>query len=135
MIGPFKVTERLGKNAYKLDLPSNYHIHNVFHVNLLEKHSTNDDPPSDVEVEEEGKEYVAEAVRDSRVFKEEEMDENSPTVLYYLVHWQDLPEWEHTWESASQIRHLKKVVLKFRSANLEKPRSIWGTPTKKRKRG
>ena len=124
MIGPFKVIERFGKNAYKLDLPLNYRIHNVFHVSLLEKDPTKGEPPLDIEVNEEGREYVAEAVRDSCVFKEGEMDEKSPTGLYYLVHWKDLPESENTWEPASQIRHLKKVVREFHSANPDKPRSI-----------
>ena len=135
MIGPFKVIERFGRNAYKLDLPSNYHIHNVFHVNLLERDPTNGNPPLDMEVDKEGREYIAEAVRDNRVFKEGEMDKNSPTGLYYLVHWKDLPESENTWKPASQIRHLKKVVRKFHAANPEKPKSIWGAPTRKQKKG
>ena len=33
--GPFKVTKRIGEQAYKLELPPRLHVHNVFHVNLL----------------------------------------------------------------------------------------------------
>ena len=134
MIEPFKVIEQFGKNAYKLDLLSNYCIHNVFHVNLLEKDLTKGELLLDLEIDKEKNEYIAEAVHDSRVFKEGKIDKNSPTGLYYLVHWKDLPELENTWEPVSQIQYLKKIVRKFHSANPEKPRSIWA-PTKKRKRG
>ena len=38
-LGPFPILERIGKQAYKLELPQRYRsIHNVFHVSLLERH-------------------------------------------------------------------------------------------------
>lgn len=137
MIGPFKVIEKYGKNAYKLDLPPSYRIHNVFHVNLLEKDPTNAEPPLDIEAEKgDGRQWIVESILDSKVFKPGEIGvENGPGGLYYLVHWRDEPDSENTWEPATQIRHLKKVVREFHNANPDKPRSIWAKPTRKRKRG
>ena len=36
-IGPFRVLERIGGRAYKLELPNRYRLHNVFHVDVLSK--------------------------------------------------------------------------------------------------
>ena len=38
-IGPFKITERIGKVAYRLDLGNELqYVHNVFHVSMLKKY-------------------------------------------------------------------------------------------------
>jgi hypothetical protein len=35
-LGPFRVHDAIGSQAYRLALPTSYKIHNVFHVCLLE---------------------------------------------------------------------------------------------------
>ena len=43
--GPFRVVKRVGKLAYRLELPSHLEIHPVFHVSFLKPyHADKDDP-------------------------------------------------------------------------------------------
>ena len=36
--GPFEIMQRIGEQSYKLALPPHLHVHNVFHVSLLERY-------------------------------------------------------------------------------------------------
>jgi hypothetical protein len=69
-LGPFKVTEKISDQAYRLELPKTMRVHNVFYVGLLSKvkHNKlqaweNRPPPITVEGEEE---YKVEGIMDSR---------------------------------------------------------------------
>ena len=56
--------------------------------------------------------YEVEAIRDSAVYaKESESDHLLG--LYYLVSWKKYPKEENTWESASAVQHLRKLISLF----------------------
>ena len=136
MIGPFRIVEKHGRNAYKLDLPPSYRIHDVFHVSLLEKDPTQSESPLDIRADEgDTKEYVVDFIRDSCVFKPGEFrDPDHLGGLFYLVHWKDEPDTEDTWEPLVSMKHHKEVTRAFHAANPEKPRSVWGKPSRRRRR-
>lgn len=72
--GPFRIPHPIGKQAYKLELPKRWRIHDVFHVSPLEQDTTRkgrvDKAMSQLEFEGDGgdgEEYEVEKVRDSAV--------------------------------------------------------------------
>ena len=58
-VGPFEITEKIGTQAYRIQLPENWSIHNVFHVSLLKKWKTSvyrteaAEPGDELEIEEQ----------------------------------------------------------------------------------
>ncbi len=60
----------------------------------------------------EHEEYEMEAIRDSAVYANEEEGGQLPE-LYYLVFWKGYPESENTWELASAVMHLRKMIRTF----------------------
>ena len=86
-IGPFVITEKIGLQAYRLQLPTSMNVHPVFHVTLLEPYHENtipdrvQPPPPPVTINEET-EYEVEEVIDSKISRRK---------LMYLVKWKGYP--------------------------------------------
>jgi hypothetical protein len=117
-LGPFKIVERIGKLAYRLDLPSTMKIHNVFHISLLEPSHANPFPERDVPppdpVNIDGEvEYEVESILDSRLHHRK---------LQYLVHWKGYKTTEATWEPAEFLENSPDAVETFHTRYPDKPR-------------
>ena len=67
----------------------------------------------------DNKEYEVDGIRDSAVYARESAGQLPG--LYYLVSWKGYPEEENTWEPASAIQHLRKLVTAYHKDNPEKP--------------
>ena len=122
-IGPFQILERYGKNAYRLDLPTRFKFHDVFHVFLLEKDS------SDVST-------LPRTLLTVRFSKKNKVRDRALAGLYYLIHWINQPESECTWKHVASIKHLKRLISQFHHQHLEaaasakKPKPRVGTKQK-----
>ena len=103
-IGPFRVIARVGKVAYRLELPAELsQIHDTFHVSQLRKSIADESavvPLEDIQVDA-GLNYAERliAIRDRkiRVLRNKEV----PLVQ---VQWQHRKGSELTWESESEMR-------------------------------
>ena len=92
-IGPFRVQDLVGKQAYRLSLPTTYRIHNVFHVSYLEPYQRRRgdgsapvlQPP---ELIDDTEEYEVEEIQDKKKTKGE---------VWYKVKWKGWPAEYDQW--------------------------------------
>lgn len=107
-IGPFRILEKHGRLAYRIDLPPTYRIHPVISIAKLEPatkdgHRHSRPPP-----------IVKEKNPEEEVEYEVEDIESEATVrrsLKYLVRWKGYADHEMTWEPATEVsRGAKEIV-------------------------
>ena len=70
--------------------------------------------------DDKSREYEVEAIRDSAVYARESESGHLPG-LYYLILWKRYPEEENTWEPASVIQYLRKLISLFHKDHPDKP--------------
>ena len=119
---PFRVLHPIGKQAYKLELSKKWRIYDVFYVSLLEQDITRKGQEFSVPEFESGndKEYEVETIQDSVVYVRESESDHLPDFCY-LVSWKGYLEEENTWEPASAVQHLRKLISLFHKDHPDKP--------------
>ena len=121
-VGPFEISERIGKAAYKLILPPSMRVHPVFHVSLL----TRDRPRPTAMIADTEWQPVAEANNEPPAYEVEHIldEQGEGPHLRYLVKWKGFPASEATWEPAANLDHCPALLRAFRaSRNRELRRS------------
>ncbi len=99
----FRVWYPVGKQAYIIEFPKKWKIHNVFQVLLLEQYTTKKGQVEiAINLDESGnKEYEVKAICDSTVYTSK--SESHLSGLYYLVLYKSYPKEKNTWEPTSVI--------------------------------
>lgn len=93
--GPFRVTDRVGSVAYKLELPDTAAIHNVFHVSQL-KLCPN--PPSTAPILPQYLSDVGNAKEPAVILEKKMVNRQNKAVTKVLVQWKGEPPEKATWE-------------------------------------
>ncbi|WOH08030.1 hypothetical protein DCAR_0727466 [Daucus carota subsp. sativus] len=115
--GPFTVLQRIGKVAYKLDLPQDSRIHSVFHVSQLKKSvglaqvSPTLPPQLNAEMEL--------VVEPEEVLEVRQVQVGQNSQLEALIKWKTLPAYEATWEEVALVAH------QFPHFHLEDKVNLW----------
>jgi hypothetical protein len=97
--GPFRVLERIGEVAYKLELPDSSRVHPVFHVSQLKlclkpHHQVLPDLPSSTVVFQVPVRVLQQRVR----------QQGHRTVVQVLVQWSGASEDMATWEDLDSLK-------------------------------
>ncbi|WVZ80963.1 hypothetical protein U9M48_028396 [Paspalum notatum var. saurae] len=103
-IGPFKIVERKGEMAYKLELPSNLSgIHNVFHVSQLKKclRVPEEQAPLEGLDVQEDLTYIEHPVK---ILETSERVTKNRRIKMCRVQWKHHTEDEATWERGKELR-------------------------------
>jgi hypothetical protein len=110
--GPFLIEEVLGPVTYRLTLPSQWKIHNVFHACLLTPHKKTDlhgdmetrPPPDLIDGDEE---YKVEAILTHRTYKNRQ--------THYLVKLKGYDSSENTWEPESNLLNAEEELNDYKT--------------------
>ena len=111
-VGPFKVLEKVGKLAYRLELPSLMKIHPVISIAQLEPGSGEDPYMRDrvtatPEVEEDGTVtdiFEIQTLLKKRVFRDK---------VQYLVKWKNSGNQHNAWYDIDDLKNARELIDEF----------------------
>jgi hypothetical protein len=109
VLGPYKVMEKVGTHAFRLELPKSMKIHPVFHVMLLKKfhsdpHSREPAQPPPIVTQEGEEEWEVEEILNSKKIRRQ---------LHYYVKWKGYSHADNSWQSKEDLKNAPELVDKF----------------------
>jgi hypothetical protein len=126
--GPFKIIQVMSAVNYRLELPTQWSIHPVFHIDLLTPyretimHGPNFTRPTPELIDGE-EEYTVEKILDSRHFGRRRR-------LQYLVKWEGYPDADNMWVDKDDVFADDKV-REFKASNPDSATHIRSTSVAK----
>nr|KYP41865.1 hypothetical protein KK1_036743 [Cajanus cajan] len=104
--GPYKVLQRIGNVAYRLELLVGTKIHNVFHVSLLKKYHGN--KPDQLPLLNEDGEFLPRlvAILDKRIKKK-----NNKAVTEVLIQWRETNPGGAVWRELCDSKFNFQILI------------------------
>ena len=121
LYGSFKVIEKRGNRAFKLEISQRWKIHPIFHVFLLEPyHHSNlpgtEQPPRESEEIDGDLEWEVERIVTSEIITHVGRRRGMQEIRYF-VKWAGCSENENTWEPPESLENAQEVVEVFHREN------------------
>jgi hypothetical protein len=109
--GPFKVISTVGKLAYKLELPTGWGIHDVFHESKL-KPAHEPQFPKQKETRPRPSPEIIDGNEEHKV-EEVQGVQNKQGKKQFLVKWKGLPQEESSWEPEENLKNACGAIRDF----------------------
>ncbi|EKG09077.1 Chromo domain/shadow [Macrophomina phaseolina MS6] len=108
-LGPFRILEKIGPQAYRLDLPQSMsRLHNVFNVALLEAYTARPGfQPPPVEEIDDGEHWEVEAIVAHK--------EGPPR--QYLLKWLGWPHEHNEWKQEEELDNCRELLQDYLKGN------------------
>ena len=103
--GPFVILSRVGNVAYRLQLPTDWQVHDVFHVSQLKGSVGDVTGESGIDIEGQI-EYEIERILQSRIVRNRKE---------YLIKWKGYNDFENSWVKAHDMGNAQELVRQFES--------------------
>ena len=121
-VGPFEVVGRVGKQAYRLDIPGHWKVYPVFSVAQLEPYPDSIDPfnrpipdkPDSVFVEGDTDEYKSYTVQ--RLLNKRVRCHGKGHSIKYLVRWQGYGPEYNQWYNVKYLDNAQQLVEDYEKA-------------------
>ena len=106
---PYKVLQKIGSMAYKLELPATSWVHLFFHVSYLKKVIGDKIPFQTIflDLDEEGKVIL----EPEKISKTRTKQVRNWVIIEYLIKWKNLLVEDSTWEDESFIQKHPRLTV------------------------
>ena len=115
--GPFAVIQIVGQVAYRLELPEDWRIHNVFHVSQL-KRVLGTVTREDSLLVDGGEEFEVEEIVGMRMVK---------GAKQYLVKWKGFEDFNNTWVAEMELENAQQAIRDYLSSSSRMTRTRRGS--------
>ena len=109
--GPFQILQRINETLYRLKLPSNWHIHNAFHVSLLKPYK-GEPPIHPIQEEPPVFDDQEEILEPEEILRHEDNVLRSGKIIRrYLIRFKHYPLEDAQWMQETQLKD-NPILLK-----------------------
>ena len=125
--GPFQILQKINETSYRLKLPTNWHIHNAFHVSLLKPYK-GDPPTKSAQEEPPDFDEQEEILWPEEILRHEDNKLRSGKIIHrFLIRFRNYPPEDAQWMQETQLKDHSDMLQAFNGCPMDAGDTIEGT--------